>query len=138
MEINKANSLGIKVSWNNTSSDIINHSLLQLIQKRIEYSEKIAGLSGENIWDRYFPELQNGKAIKEYILHQTWYKPRDVVRLLREIKKNYPDEIKFSHNCFDSVRKDYSTECWIEVSEELAASYSTRELSAIKKIIDRI
>jgi hypothetical protein len=134
-EINKANSLGIRVSWNNTSSDIVNHSLLQLIQKRIEYSEKINGLPGINIWEKYFPELQQGKSIKEYILHQTWYKPRDIVRLLREIKKNFPDERKFTHNCFDAIRKDYSSECWIEVCEELAATYTSNELMAIQKLL---
>jgi len=135
MEINKANSLGMKVSWNNATSDIITHPLLLLIQKRIEYSEKVCGMSGKGVWERYFPEMQNGKEIKEYILHQTWYKPRDVVRLLREIKKAFPNETMFTHNCFDSIRKEYSTECWIEVSEELAATYTTNELSAIRKLL---
>lgn len=56
-----------------------------MLEKRIHFSESKLGLEpSPDIWETYFiPYIGNNKKeIQNYILDQTWYKPRDIIRLL--------------------------------------------------------
>lgn len=139
-EINKIISdFGTPIVWHYSGGDITNHPILQIIVKRISASEKYhcANLdnSSEAIWNRYFPKQIQKKSTPLYILHLTWYRPRDVIRLLNLAKTQYPNETKFTHEVFDNTRKLYSTESWLELSEELRAIYTETEIDSIKRIL---
>ncbi|WP_153464250.1 P-loop ATPase, Sll1717 family [Sediminibacillus terrae] len=139
-EINKIISdFGTPIVWHQSGGNISNHPILQIILKRILASEKIHDLnlddSYEAIWNRYFPTKIQNEETPRYILHLTWYRPRDVIRLLNLAQKQHPKATKFTHQVFDDVRKHYSTESWVELSEELRAIYNEREISGIKRMI---
>lgn len=134
-ELNKVLGLSVEISWNHYTRDIYDHPLLKLIEKKIEGSEKKYGIYTENIWNEYFPQLVNNWLIKDYILHQTWYRPRDIVRLLKFAKEKRPNDKQFTQLAFDSCRKEYSTGCWIELCEELSAKYSTSDIQGIQDLL---
>lgn len=137
-EINKVKSdFGIEISWKNRSGRLIDHPLLKIIEKRIQAAEIFYGKKNitEDVWKTYFPEKIQGLPTYKYILFQTWYKPRDVVRLLLCAKEAHPNKYLFSQEVFDSTKKDYSRASWNELCEELKLSYSTDEIDTIQQIL---
>ncbi|OAV66457.1 hypothetical protein Barb6_02595 [Bacteroidales bacterium Barb6] len=53
--------------------------------------------------EKYFTSSYQNKPIQEYILHQTWYRPRDIVKMLSIAQQQFPDETTFSHSVFDAM-----------------------------------
>ena len=138
-EINKPIlDFGVSLKWQQSGGHIDYHPLIKIINKKINATEVYYNLpvsSEDDIWKKYFPEKINNQPIKEYILHRTWYRPRDIVRLLNIAIQQFPNETKFSHQIFDAINKEYSTQSWIEQTEELAAIYSPEEIEGIKKML---
>lgn len=136
-EINKPLSdFGSQITWHKKGIDETQQPLLDIIIKRLKYAEVKNGITTENgkMWDKYFPLKIQGVESRKYILHNSWYRPRDFVRLLSIARDQFPYEAIFSHKVFDDTRKQYSTECWTEITEELIANYSKEDLAGIKRI----
>lgn len=139
-EINKPIlDFGISLKWQQSGGNLKSHPLLKIITKKIQSAEKNAHFekisSEDEIWKKYFPEQINSKSSQEYILHRTWYRPRDIIRLLTIAQEQFPNDTSFSHSIFDAIAKEYSTQSWIEHAEELRATYSETEIEGIKKIL---
>lgn len=138
-EINKSIlDFGVNLKWQQSGGNINEHPLIRIINKKIQSSEKSLGIdvsTEDEIWKKYFPEQINMKPTREFILHRTWYRPRDIVRLLNIAQQQYPNEAKFSHQVFDGINKEYSTQSWFEHAEELSAFYSADEIDGIKKML---
>ena len=139
LEINKTVlDFGVAISWEQKGGNIRNHPLLRMLEKRIHYSETKKGLpESTDIWKKYFsPTIGESKlSIENYILDQTWYKPRDIIRLFSIIQKQHGEKFFFDQEIFDSVRKQYSEESWIEFEEVLTVKYSDVEVEGIKKAL---
>ena len=137
-EINKPTSdFRIPIIWHQSGGSISTHPILKIIAKRIESSECFNGLPKnelDEIWDKYFPEHIQKIEIQKYILNQTWHRPRDVIRLLTIAQKHFPNKTGFDHQVFDTIRKQYSEESWIELSEELRTSFDNDEIEGIKRL----
>lgn len=137
LELNKTiNDFGVTISWEQKGGNIRNHPLLKMLEKRIHFSEEKAGITPtKDIWNTYFtPNIDNEKVeIQNYILNQTWYKPRDIIRLFTVIQKIHGTKNFFDQECFYNARKQYAEESWIEFEEFLTVKYSDSEVEAIKK-----
>ena len=142
MEINKTVlDFGVTISWEKKGGDIRQHPLLKMLEKRIHFSEKNLDIpETKDIWKSYFVSTigESKLPIENYILDQTWYKPRDIIRLFSIIQKQYGDKDFFDGEIFETVRKPYSEESWIEFEEELTAKYSDTEVEGIKKSLTGI
>lgn len=137
-ELNKPiHDFGIQITWRQKGGNIDEHPLIQMIEQRINASEKEHGINSGNIWDRYFTPCfgKNNTPIKNYILDQTWLKPRDVVRLLSFIQKQYPNKTFIDQACFEGVRQAYAEESWIEFTEELRTKYDSQCVEGIKQCL---
>lgn len=138
-EINKiVTDFGIKIYWHQAGGDINTHPILQILSKRLISAEIACGLgmsSSEEIWNKYFPKTVQGIDTPRYILHQTWYRPRDIVRLLTVAKNQFPRKKQFDQEVFDAIRKNYSEESWIELTEELTVTYSIEQINGIKRLL---
>lgn len=139
-EINKlVSDFGEKVKWDPRGSDIEEHPLLQLIVKKIRASELGKGVdkkvSDIVLWRDYFPPSIQGMPSDQYILNNTWFRPRDIVRMLGLIKKQYKMKTSFSEAMFTDSKKDYSYESWDEIVEDLSAKYSQAHLEAIAETL---
>lgn len=139
-EINKlVSDFGTIVNWNLSSSETQNHPLSQIIYKRLLISEIKKGLkenqSSADLWGKYFPAVIGDQKITDFILNLTWYRPRDIVRLLTLCKKLYPNETMFSQKILEGVLKEYSTQSWDEYLEELAASFGPEQLDGVEKLL---
>lgn len=139
-EINKPiHDFGIQISWRQSGGDIKEHPLLQMLKKRIEYSERMHEVNtNSDIWSRYFVQELSNKSIYNYIINQTWNKPRDIIRLFTIIQKKYGDRCFIDQELFDGVKQQYSTEAWEELVEALSALYSDVEIEGIRHLLTGI
>lgn len=141
-EINKTIlDFGVTISWEQKGGDIRQHPLLKMLEKRIHFSEQKLGIpESPDIWTTYFtPTIGESKlSIENYILDQTWYKPRDIIRLFSIIQKQFGNKEFFSQEIFDAVRKPYSEESWVEFEEVLTVKYSDTEVEGVKKALTGI
>jgi len=137
-EINKiVEDFGSQITWNYPGDDP-SHPLLQIVARRINSSEKRAGCKltpPDNLWEKFFPAQVQQTPVRQYILHQTWYRPRDIVRLFGSICQAFPHDSAFSHAHFDTIRRDYSLKVWNESIEELRTTYSVEEIDGVKRML---
>ncbi len=142
LEINKTiHDFGVTISWEQKGGNIRNHPLLKMLEKRIHFSEEKKGLiKSDDIWSTYFVQtVGNSKIeVQNYILNQTWYKPRDIIRLFTVIQRLQGRKTFFDQETFDIARKTYAEESWIEFEEYLTVKYSDTEVEGIKKAITGI
>lgn len=139
-EINKPIlDFGLTLKWQQSGGSLKDHPLIRIINKKIQAAEKLIGLSSissdEEIWTNYFPSQIGNRPAQEYILHRTWYRPRDIVRILSIAQQQFPNSTSFSHQVFDAINKEYSTQSWIEHAEELRTAYTEVEIDGIRKLL---
>lgn len=133
MEINKPiNDFGVQITWQQKGGNIGEHPLIQMIEQKIAVSEKKNDIISTNLWKNYFATFVHSTPIKKYILDQTWLKPRDIIRLFNLMQKHFPDKDFIDQACFDTIRQQYSEECWTELAEELRVKYTNNEVEGIK------
>lgn len=140
-EINKPlTDFGSEIQWHRTDKEEKNQPLLYVIDRRLSQAMPEQEEGGDSskvatVWTHFFPKLIKNRTPQEYILHNSWYRPRDVVRLLKSAQDQYPDEGTFSYSVLNAVRKKYSSASWVEVTEELKANYKADEIEAIKRLL---
>lgn len=139
-EINKTiDDYGVSVSWHQAGGNDKDHPLIHIIMKRLLVAEQLQD-TNQNVSylrNQYFPDKFIQKIqLERYILNNSWYRPRDIVRLLNLAKENFPKETCFSHRVFDGIRKMYSTKSWTECLEELKAHYNNDQLQSIVHIFN--
>lgn len=139
-EINKPLfDFGSIIKWNSPNVGDNEQPLLEIVVRRINNARTASGLTeliASEIWETYFPDLILGKyAAQEFILHNSWYRPRDIVRLLSTAQEQYPRENSFRRQTIENVRRQFSQDSWVEMTEELKANYKPSEISGIKNIL---
>ena len=139
-EINKSvEDYGVTVDWFQKGGDYRDNLLLKIIENKIHASEKLHGIPcSSNVWDIYFDKTINGTEVRKYILNNTWYRPRDIVRLMILLQNQNNNSNIFTQKSFDSAQQEYSSKMWNELSEELILSYTSDDLKAIKTFLTRI
>ncbi len=138
-EINKpTHDFGVVLKWQQSGGSLEHHPLINIFVKRIQASEMALGRSQSSYTDviaNYLPERINDSEPTEYILRRTWFRPRDVIRILNLAQSLYGDETMLSQRVFDGINKEYSKECWVEQAEELSAKYRPEEIEGIRKLL---
>ena len=132
-EVNKVISgFSIPLNWNYANSSSHAHPIIQIILKRIFLCEQQDEYVSLDIYRRWFPEQIHEMEPASYILNNSWYKPRDMIRLLMCAKNSmHNDKSAFNGNVFDSIVKTYSEDSLQEIREELRALYTSEEIDSI-------
>lgn len=121
---------GLKLDWSE-SKDAIDNPLMDMIRKKISVSAKI---EESEVWGKVFPERINNQIFYKFILNSSYYRPRDIVRLLRVARDFRDSDETFTTEHFDRTSTEYSKQTWLEVTEELLAVYSTVDIGALQKL----
>lgn len=122
----------IPLIWDYSNTNSYAHPIIQILLKRIRICENDYSTIEKDLYQRWFPEVIHDIEPANYILNNSWHKPRDIVRLLtaaRNCIKN--DETKFSQAVFNALYKKYSAESLIEIKEEMRALYSPEQIETI-------
>lgn len=137
-EINKAvESYGIPIDWTQYTDQSLDHPLIKLLTNYFRISDELNNKAPAKTnaaeFDRWVDYEIYRVPSEEIIRNFTLYKPRHVVRLLNLSKLLCGNSKKISTSTFNTIKRRYSLECWNEVIEELALSYTSRELELIKE-----
>ena len=133
-EINKITAgFSVPLVWNYSNSSSYAHPIIQIILKRIAICSEIEyDGKGLDIYKKWFPEQIHGMEPANYILNNSWCKPRDMVRLITSAQSSLHSGLSsFPQVVLDSSSKSYSTDSLQEIKEELRALYTAEEIDDI-------
>lgn len=126
---------GFNIAWHHAKRSM-EHPLIQMIARKIETSEKAAGVTpSKDVMSTYFPKSINGQALEAFILDRSFYKPRDIVWRLSLAQKHFPNELSFTDDVLLETETEYSSKLWDEVRYELSATYSDTEINNIEAVL---
>lgn len=130
---------GVEINWFQRGGSYLDNPLLSIIENKIRASELLNGCPISNdIWETYFEKTINSDETRKYILDNSLYRPRDIIRMMLTIQDQIKTEDKFSQATFDKAQQEYSKKMWTELTDELRLSYSEDEVSAIFTVLNRI
>lgn len=119
--------------YNNTTS--FHHPIMQILLKRIAICEKNIDeneIVSKEIYRKWFPEQIHMIEPANYILNNSWFKPRDIVRLITSAQNSIESGSEcFSQAVFNSCQKKYSLDSLAEICEEMRALYTSEEIDVI-------
>lgn len=130
---------GIEINWFQKGGDYKENQLLTIIENKIHASEQMNGFPpSKDVWKEYFGEDINGEETRKYILNNSLYRPRDIIRMMSAIHNHIGTSEKFTQEAFDKAQQEYSELMWTEIKDELRLSYSEEEVDAIFTLLNRI
>lgn len=130
---------GIEINWFQKGGDYKENQLLTIIENKIHASEQMSGFPpSKDDWKEYFGEDINGEETRKYILNNSLYRPRDIIRMMSAIHNQIGTSEKFTQEAFDKAQQEYSELMWTEIKDELRLSYSEDEVNAIFTLLNRI
>lgn len=137
-EINKSiESYSIPIDWTVYEEENLRHPLIMLLINYFRISDTLNGeVPHSNDEEEFYKWVDReiyGFPSETFIRNNTLYRPRHVVRLLNLSKTMCGNQKKISSKTFSKIRRRYSLECWNEITEELALSYTVEELELIKE-----
>ena len=132
-ELNKVTAgFAVPLMWNYSTTSSYMHPIIQILLKRIAVCEGCVNPDYKNVYERWLPENIHGIEPANYILNNSWCKPRDIVRLIATAQNSiYNNSKAFNQSVFDSIVKTYSEESLTEIKEELKALYDTEQIDTI-------
>ncbi len=130
---------GVEVNWFQKGGNYTENPLLQIIENKIHASEILNGCPiSSNVWSTYFDEKINGEEVRKFILNNSLYRPRDIIRMMLAIHDQHTASTKFSQELFDKAQQEYSRKMWNEITDELRLTYNEDEIDAIFTLLNRI
>lgn len=134
-ELNKVTAgFAVPLMWNYSNTSSYMHPIIQILLKRIAVceGEECVNPDYKKVYERWLPENIHGIEPANYILNNSWCKPRDIVRLITTVQNSiYNNSKAFTQSVFDSVVKTYSEDSLTEIKEELRALYDTDQIDMI-------
>lgn len=135
-EMNKVTSgFETPLIWDYNNTNSFAHPIIKILLKRIEIAESNNGIeykSDKDIYWRWFPEKIYEIEPANYILNNSWCKPRDIVRLILAAKSCLSSgNSAFVQSVFDFCQKKYSMDSLTEIKEEMRALYSPEQIDSI-------
>lgn len=120
---------GDRLDWS-SSTDGPEHPLLKIVARKIAVSSET---EVDDVWNKFFPEKINNQDYFKFILNSSYYRPRDIVRLLRVARDYNNESDSFTTAHFDQTSLEYSRQTWLEITEELLASYRPEQIAALQR-----
>lgn len=132
-EINKITSgFCVPLTWNYNTTNSYTHPIIQILLKRIAICESDQQMKSKSLYSQWFPEKIHGIEPANYILNNSWCKPRDIVRLLTVAKNSVQNKNNaFTQAVFNSITKTYAEDSLMEIKEELRALYDPQQIDTI-------
>ena len=107
---------GIEINWFQRGGSYTENQLLTIIENKIHASEQRNGFPcSSNVWADYFCNEINGEETRKYILNNSLYRPRDVIRMMSAIHNQLGTSEKFNQEAFDKAQQEYSELMWTEI-----------------------
>lgn len=160
-EINKElEDFGYEIEWHRRKFDI-SHPLLSMYIQKMRYSMKkyinllnidsvteieknkllytLGKMNNTTIWHRWFPKYFGSVETPEFILQNTWLRPRDLSRLFKTMQKySKYDHTTLTQSSYSEAIKKVGEDSWQEISEEFSSTYTVNKIQLIKSILEKM
>lgn len=136
-EINKFfENHGIEVTWRSSKKFNLELAIRNLINTRIKNSEIYNGIDEQDEpIDRY---LEDSESIIKFFVRNSWARPRDYLRYLDLIKKEYPNKTSVNLHDIRRIRGVFAENSWSEIKENMSIKYTIKEIIALDRLISII
>lgn len=125
----------VLLHWNEASEK--DPVIIQVFKQKIINSH----YSGINYSDFLDSEISfSGRdtvPIENFLLTNTWWRPRDLVRLLKSIQKVNPSSNRISVSNIKAALNEYSRASMKEITDELSVTYPQSVIGRLKQAISR-
>ena len=104
-ELNKVTAgFAVPLMWNYSNTSSYMHPIIQILLKRIAVCEGCVNPDYKKVYERWLPENIHGIEPANYILNNSWCKPRDIVRLITTVQNSiYNSSKAFTQSVFDKM-----------------------------------
>jgi hypothetical protein len=133
---------GFCMNWGDQGRSNVAHPLIRMVCEKIAYSERRAGLLTaeigaieEYIWPRYFRSNRTEQLDPKVLLDQTWYRPRDLVRIFKIVTQIAGNAEGFTESLLSQVRKRYAEQSWEEIQSQLTVEFDPGEISGLESVL---
>lgn len=133
-ELNKiTDGFGVPIKWSYSNTNSTEHPIIKILLKRIAVADN--GQAPK--YDDWFPEKLYNRDSVNYILDNSWCKPRDIVRLINAAQNDslHCCDCTFTQAVFDSLKKEYSKNSLTEIRQELQSLYTMEEIEMVIKLL---
>lgn len=110
--------------------------ILEVLRSKIQFSLP-KGVDFDSFIDQKISFDSKTSTLEEFLLSNTWGRPRDVVRLLLSIQKKNPNEARIGSNQVKAALDDYSRASARELIDELGVRHGQNILRALRKGITK-
>jgi hypothetical protein len=126
---------GELIAWHQSNRSL-EHPLIQIIIRKLQTSEtRKLGTTSQDVFQRYFPERVGNMRIENYLLDNSFFKPRDLIWRLMLAQRAEPDSDQFSQRLLENTFAGYSSKLWEEITYELSATYAPSDIRAIEGLL---
>ena len=96
------------------------HVLMEMILNKIKVScSNLSNLSNEELYKALFPQKVDNKDMVSYLIDYSFGRPRDFIRYLQIVLREFPNESKITSSMLAYCKKDYSDKFCSELYNEL-------------------
>lgn len=126
----------IRLNWVKKSNGEKLHPLMEMIATKIRGSNSFFdGKSNEDVVAALFAYKVHGIQVMDYMLNNSFGRPRDIINMLNMIKNEYPNEEYFDADLFKNTMVEYSHKFIDELRNELSTHYEAEVIDEGFKIV---
>lgn len=127
----------VHLNWYSQGTTYEDQPIINLLKKRIRANEESINpkFSREINLEDYFERKINGRPVVDFLIFESWARPRDLVRLLGSAAKFVPKGGKFNDESFFKAKSVYSSGSWEEKRDELNSKYAQGDIDNIKRFL---
>ncbi|WP_149469358.1 P-loop ATPase, Sll1717 family [Roseomonas genomospecies 6] len=132
-EISKIiDSKDVLLHWN--SDHIDDNILITLFKKKIECGSQ-SHVDMDNFIDKTIRFGKRPQSTYKFILHNSWYRPRDIIRYLKSYQKVNPSHTRLSEDGFKNCLNEYARVSAKEIMDELSVNYGQTIVCRLRNAI---
>lgn len=90
------------------------------------------------IFNAIFDETICGEKARTYVIHRGLGRPRDVIEMLSQVCKAFPEHDKFSSYCFQKIELNYSRYLLKEIKNEMIGHFEQEQINYMFNILSSL
>ena len=114
-------SCAVELYWlTNKENEPHEQPLMSMVLHKIKAScPKLSSFSNRELYSKLFPEKIDNKRPIDYLLDNSFGRPRDIISFLNHVIRMYPDNVCFTAASIKGARKFYSSDFYDELLNEV-------------------
>jgi len=128
---------GFTLTWGGRNAEL---KMREIILSKIQFgaSPNLTKQEAENLLPETITFGNHNRPFDQFVVLNTWCKPRDIVRFLRCCKDATGDATRIDQDVIKSALDEYARISANEIFDEISANYGKAEIETLRKGIKRL